>query len=101
MWRRRQGLSARHPLYRLERAVLTDLLYHNLFWRNTKESIAKTDWSIPPTVSELVLVDPTPIEAVLLADAEGDEERQRRICCDLRREFGDLKNLEAIRIKFT
>lgn len=44
-----------------------DIFLNNLYWRNTKESV-KNEYELPPVVEDLVLLDYTPIEAVLYKD---------------------------------
>lgn len=47
------------------------LVMENLMWRNTKESI-KNECEIPPLVEDLVLLDFTPIEALLYKDCQNN-----------------------------
>ena len=48
----------------LFRWIENDLIYRNLIWRNTKESIA-SEYTVPDYIEEVVYVDFSPIEALL------------------------------------
>jgi len=49
---------------------LFDLVYQNLYWRNTKESI-KDQYQLPTLTEDLVLLNLTDFEKTLYADCDG------------------------------
>lgn len=50
--------------------VESDLIYNNLVWRNTKESV-ESEYAVPDTDEELVFVDFHPYETILYDQYEG------------------------------
>ncbi len=56
-----------HTVYRW---IENDVIFNNLIWRNTKESIAEEN-SVPDYAEELVYVDFCPVEALLHARKTG------------------------------
>jgi len=80
------------------------LVFCNLYWRNTKESI-KSEYEVPPFVEEVILLDFHPVEAILYEDARlrGQEQRMRILCNSPwlsdhdKKKFGHLGTLENVR----
>jgi SNF2 family DNA or RNA helicase len=71
--------------------VESDLIYNNLVWRNTKESV-ESEYSVPDTDEELVFVDFHPYETILYDQYESSKFKvqQLKLCCGLFYESTDL-----------
>lgn len=55
---------------------------NNLYWRTTKDAV-KDEFTVPPVVEDVVLLDFSDTEKALYQDNVGKKESQRKLCSQL------------------
>jgi DNA repair protein RAD5 len=78
-----------------ENWAIFDIILNNFYWRNTKESVGKDEYNLPPYVEDIVIHDFAQIERCLYDDCLDNVAEKLEVCSNSIRHGSDLESVRA------
>lgn len=78
-----------------ENWAIFDIILNNFYWRNTKESVGKDEYNLPPYVEDIIIHPFTEIEKCLYDDCLDSSVEKLQICSNSIQNDTDLESMRA------